>query len=130
VILNEGIEFTLDRESYTVPGDLITMALVNKTGHPLTVPNEVFGTRGFVFDEHSAQWVELDIEGLVDPIPKTIPTKPETVLDVFTSIPTSWFDIEETTDIRLVVVGTSEDCEPSTECPVYAAYADTQLVRQ
>jgi hypothetical protein len=131
VILNGDLKLALDHFSYTVPTDWVTIILVNETGHPIIVSDDLFGARGFVFDESSQQWEEIEFGFPIEKEPTVvIPVETRDPFEVSRGFSTMFMELEGTVDVRLLVTATLANCDSAaTKCPVYGAYADAQLVK-
>jgi len=123
---NTGLYVSSYRRSYSTD-DAAHIVVRNQTGAPLWFEDQSFGVRGFVYDDASQQWTEIDLGFRLDePSTTSLQDSDTSMMRSLFSFPTELVDICSKTTVRLLVVGST--CPPEqqgkSDCQRYAAYTD------
>lgn len=124
--MNTGLYVSSYRRRHSAD-DHVHLIVQNQSGELLWFEDQSFGVRGFVYDDATQQWAEIDLGfELGEPVVVCLGDSERCVDQNLFSFPTRWMDIRAKITIRLLVVGST--CPPEqqgqSDCQRYAAYTD------
>ena len=125
VPLNKELNLTpSDSRLYTEDG--ITLFVFNRVGYDLVFADNIFGVRGFAFNEDESRWEEVDLSFTpFDPEPRRLRNGTTEIEETSAIIFAVQMDTRKYKEIRLLVVGYAED---TPTLRAYGAYADVEVV--